>query len=130
MERIKKYPLVQLHCASEDMLYKLQQNSKILETILLSLSNYLEQVRLIFPRFYILSNDDLLQILSQTRSPIGIQPHLKKVFDNINRIVFVDNITQNQVKAMCSHDPVLMPEVVKFEEIVQISPGEKVRLKI
>ncbi|CAH8511548.1 unnamed protein product [Schistosoma rodhaini] len=68
-------------CASLlDQINKLVQS---LEEIQQSLDMYLETKRQIFPRFYFISNDDLLEVLGQGRNPEAVMPHLKKCFDNI-----------------------------------------------
>ncbi|XP_048373762.1 dynein axonemal heavy chain 2 [Sphaerodactylus townsendi] len=65
------------------LLEKLLEMNTAMEDIQKSLDMYLETKRHVFPRFYFLSNDDLLEILGQSRNPDAVQPHLKKCFDNI-----------------------------------------------
>jgi dynein heavy chain 2 len=58
-----------------------------------ALSDFLEEKRTKFPRFYFLGDDDLLEILGQAQNPAVIQSHLKKLFQGINSVVFDDKST-------------------------------------
>ncbi|XP_045494772.1 dynein axonemal heavy chain 2 [Colias croceus] len=76
-----------------------------LDGILRALEKYLETKRQLFPRFYFISNDDLLEILGNSKKPQLIQVHLKKLFDNVNKIRIDKNALGLPVaKAMMSDD--------------------------
>ncbi|XP_068166166.1 dynein axonemal heavy chain 2 [Antennarius striatus] len=68
------------------LLDKLSELNSKLENIQKALEIYLETKRQIFPRFYFLSNDDVLEILGQSQNQEAIQPHLKKCFSNIKSL--------------------------------------------
>ncbi|KAJ3052746.1 Dynein heavy chain 6, axonemal [Rhizophlyctis rosea] len=70
------------------LLETMTQNNVLLDQIQKCLEDYLESKRLLFPRFYFLSNEELLEILSQTRNPQAVQPHLSKCFDAIKSLEF------------------------------------------
>ena len=78
-----------LKIMQQERLYeKIRENNAELEQIQNELNSYLQLKRGKFARFYFLSNDQLLSILSETKEVEKIQPHLRKIFENISLLNF------------------------------------------
>ena len=94
MEATFRNPNIRTCCVLTDTrLGELKSLSGDLDKCQKSLSEYLDSKRAIFPRFYFISDDELLSILGSS-DIFSIQPHLLKLFDNIKELSF------NKVKAV------------------------------
>ncbi|KAH0794861.1 dynein heavy chain 1, axonemal [Histomonas meleagridis] len=84
-------------CPSQKLLDDFKQNNKLLSHVERGLNDYLESKRVAFPRFYFLSNDELLSILSQTKDPTAVQRHLRRCFENIGSLTFEKDLKITQM---------------------------------
>lgn len=81
-----------------------------------------QEKRSIFPRFYFLGDDDLLEILGQATKASVIQSHLKKLFMGIHHVQFDDQMTS--ITAIVSSEN----EVVNLKKAVMITSDIEVKI--
>jgi dynein heavy chain len=99
MSRVVKDPNAYRATHYEGLDKQLNDMNTRLEEIQKSLDMYLETKKVIFPRFYFISNDDLLEILGQSKNPQAVQPHLKKLFDNIKSLKLQKSNVGSKIEA-------------------------------
>jgi dynein heavy chain len=86
-----------LFCNDPKLLQKFQESNNLLDMVQKGLSDYLETKRAGFSRFYFLSDGDLLEILSETKDPKMVQPHLRKCFEGIKSVKFDSSLCISQM---------------------------------
>jgi len=85
---------------ARDFINVLNNLNKQLEGVQKKLNDLLAAKRVNFPRFFFLSNEDLLEIIGQAKNPAAINKHIKKIFEGINKI---DTEPVQQAKGQKEH---------------------------
>ena len=91
-----------LNYANPEHLAKLQKMNKAMDKIKKELQNYLETKRKEFPRFYFLSDGELLPIMSRSTDINAAEPILPKCFDGIVRLDLGPNRPSYEITGMYS----------------------------
>jgi len=88
INQAKENPKILHNCCQKNLKENFQEANKSLEIVQKGLTDYLGKKRAAFARFYFLSDDELLEILSQTKEVRKVRSHLRKVFEAIADLDF------------------------------------------
>ncbi|GMF53784.1 unnamed protein product [[Candida] boidinii] len=89
----------------------LEKSLEILQKIRKALLGYLEKQRELWPRYYFLGNEDLLEMIGNANDFNIISNHIKKLFQNVSGLNFDDS--SKDIKSVYS---------IENEELVLIEP--------
>ena len=83
-----------------------------------------------FPRFYFLSNNELLEALAQTKTVEAVQQHVAKSFEGIARLNMTDDTKNIDINGVISHqgEEVSLRKPLRVSRslwTIQLKPGKK-----
>ncbi|KAM6052185.1 dynein axonemal heavy chain 10 [Chlamydotis macqueenii] len=114
MDETVKEPTIRKCCEAPNRLSDLHHINNVLEKCQKSLNDYLDSKRNAFPRFFFISDEELLSILGSS-NPLCVQEHMIKMYDNIASLRFQDGDSDEKIAtAMISAEG----EVMEFRHAV------------
>ncbi len=109
MEKVSMSPMVLDVLNIPGVQRSLEQLADLLGKIQKALGEYLERERASFPRFYFVGNEDLLEIIGNSRSIPLLQKHFKKMFAGVSALLL--NEDNNIILGITSREG---EEVISF----------------
>uniref|UniRef100_A0A803XS79 Dynein axonemal heavy chain 10 n=1 Tax=Meleagris gallopavo TaxID=9103 RepID=A0A803XS79_MELGA len=114
MDETAEEPIIKKCCEAPNRLSDLHHINNVLEKCQKSLNDYLDSKRNAFPRFFFISDEELLTILGSS-NPLCVQEHMIKMYDNIAALRFQDGDGDKKIAtAMISAEG----EVMDFRQSV------------
>ncbi|KAI5123747.1 hypothetical protein M0805_000339 [Coniferiporia weirii] len=94
MKKVYKSPYILDVMNIQGIQKSLERLADLLNKIQKALGEYLERERASFPRFYFVGDEDLLEIIGNSKTIVRIMKHLKKMFAGISTIMLDEEETQ------------------------------------
>lgn len=94
MKKVAKSPFIIEVLNIPGIQKSLERLADLLNKIQKALGEYLERERASFPRFYFVGDEDLLEIIGNSKTIVRIMKHLKKMFAGISTMILEEEETQ------------------------------------
>ncbi|XP_074602445.1 dynein heavy chain, cytoplasmic isoform X2 [Brevipalpus obovatus] len=94
MKKVTKSPLVMDVLNIPGVQKSLERLADLLAKIQKALGEYLERERSSFPRFYFVGDEDLLEIIGNSKNIPRLQKHFRKMFAGVSSIILDEESTQ------------------------------------
>ena len=121
MKKVYKSPFVTDVMNIQGIQKSLERLADLLNKIQKALGEYLERERASFPRFYFVGDEDLLEIIGNSKDIVRIMKHLKKMFAGIATIKLDDDLTQIQGMASREGEEVAFKEPILLKDYPKIN---------
>ncbi|KAG8927614.1 Cytoplasmic dynein 1 heavy chain 1 [Tulasnella sp. 418] len=120
MKKVYKSPFVLDVLNIQGVQKSLERLAELLNKIQKALGEYLERERASFPRFYFVGDEDLLEIIGNSKDILRIMKHLKKMFAGVSTILLDEDLTQ--IQGMASREG----EEVRFRSPILLKDYPKI----
>ncbi|KAJ3032718.1 hypothetical protein HDV00_007194 [Rhizophlyctis rosea] len=120
MKKVYKSPFVMDVLNIQGIQKSLERLAELLAKIQKALGEYLERERQSFPRFYFVGDEDLLEIIGNSKDVLRIQKHFKKMFAGVSSVVLSEG--QGEILAVASREG----EVVGLKSAVSIKENPRI----
>ncbi|KAL1922601.1 uncharacterized protein VTP21DRAFT_10140 [Calcarisporiella thermophila] len=120
MKKVYKSPFVLDVLNIPNIQKSLERLADLLSKIQKALGEYLERERSSFPRFYFVGDEDLLEIIGNSKDIVRIQKHFKKMFAGVANLLLNEDATV--IRGMTSREG----EEVVFKTPISLVNGPKI----
>ncbi|XP_053612057.1 dynein heavy chain, cytoplasmic isoform X5 [Plodia interpunctella] len=116
MKKVSKSPMVMDVLNIQGVQRALERLADLLGKIQKALGEYLERERSSFPRFYFVGDEDLLEIIGNSKNIARLQKHFKKMFAGVAAIILnEDNTVINGIASREGEEVYFMSPVSTIE---------------
>jgi len=121
MKKVYKSPFVLDVMNIQGIQKSLERLADLLNKIQKALGEYLERERSSFPRFYFVGDEDLLEIIGNSKDILRIMKHLKKMFAGVSTVMLDEELTQIQGMASREGEEVQFTEPILLKDYPKIN---------